>query len=109
MNITGLRHIPLNQDHLVQGSRVSLRNYHDHMSYERGFIQHSRSPNNQLINYHFLFGGFRTYILQRFLVQTIYRRNVRIFWFPVLLGYTFCCVTMRMYDNACYDYFYFSD
>ncbi|KAL4430517.1 hypothetical protein ABPG74_005442 [Tetrahymena malaccensis] len=106
----GLRHIADKQSNLVYGSvNSSVRYYHDKMSYERGFIQHSRSPSNQFINFHFMLGGFRTYVLERFFKQVWYRRNIRNFWFPVLLSYTSGCITMRMYDNNCYDYFYFSD
>eukprot|EP01016_Furgasonia_blochmanni_P036340 TRINITY_DN4143_c0_g1_i1.p1 TRINITY_DN4143_c0_g1~~TRINITY_DN4143_c0_g1_i1.p1 ORF type:complete len:175 (+),score=57.57 TRINITY_DN4143_c0_g1_i1:68-592(+) len=87
----------------------SVRAYHDKMNYERGFIQHSRSPSNQYVNFHFMYGGLKKYFLQRHLYQTWYRRNIRNFWFPALFSYTLGCITMRMYDNGAYDYFYFSD
>ena len=112
INISGLRHIPEHQGSLTYGTTNNMRNYHDKMNYERvnrikitiqnneilielidlffqGFIQHSRSTSNQHINFHFMFGGFKEYVLNRYFTQIWYRRNIRNWWFPILLSY--CC------------------
>mmetsp|Transcript_63965 Transcript_63965/g.74397 ORF Transcript_63965/g.74397 Transcript_63965/m.74397 type:complete len:130 (+) Transcript_63965:39-428(+) len=105
----GLRHNGVMPSKLIKDTRDSVRNYHDKFSYERGFVQHSRSPANQYLAFHFMYGGFRTYVLQRHFYQNWYRRGIRNYWFPILFSYTLGGMTMRMYDNASYDYFYFSD
>ena len=53
----------------------------------KGFIQHSRSPSNQYLNFHYGYGGFKKYFLDRLLYQVVYRRNVRNWWFPGLFSY----------------------
>mmetsp|Transcript_7441 Transcript_7441/g.1000 ORF Transcript_7441/g.1000 Transcript_7441/m.1000 type:complete len:89 (+) Transcript_7441:73-339(+) len=62
----GLKNVPLHQAQLMKGTKRSVREYHDKMNYERGFIQHSRSNANQYINFHFMYGGIRKYVLERF-------------------------------------------
>eukprot|EP01017_Pseudomicrothorax_dubius_P027031 TRINITY_DN3069_c0_g1_i1.p1 TRINITY_DN3069_c0_g1~~TRINITY_DN3069_c0_g1_i1.p1 ORF type:complete len:130 (+),score=27.26 TRINITY_DN3069_c0_g1_i1:143-532(+) len=105
----GLRHIPHGQGKLLYDSTNNIRNYHDKMSYERGFISHSRSPSNQRVNFHFMHGGFFKFVVQRHILQNWWRRNIRNWWLPITLGYTVGSIYMRIYDNAAYDYFYFSD
>ena len=60
-----------------------------------------------------MFGGFRKFIAERFLLNTIYRKNLRMWWLPTVFAYI-CkifiidgAIGMRIYDNAAYDYFYF--
>ena len=105
----GLRQVASGQNKLIYDTTAQVKNYHDKYSYERGFISHSRSPSNQYLNFHFMFGGFKKYALERHFYQNYYRRVVRNCWLPCLIAYTTGCLTMRMYDNAAYDYFYFSD
>jgi len=105
----GLRHVPAGQGKLTYDTTNYVRNYHDKFSYERGFITHSRSLSNQYFNFHFMYGGFKKYVIERHIYGNWYRRNIRTWWLPALLGYTVACVCMRGYDNAAYDFFYFSD
>ena len=90
-------------------SKASTRDMHDAPSYERGMIIHARSPHNQMLNWHHSFGGFNNWFVQRYLVNHLYRRIFRIFWAPALIYFFFGWATMRAYDNAVYDYFYFFD
>ena len=105
----GLRHTGQNPGKLIYDTTNSVRNYHDKYSYERGFVTHSRSPSNQYTNFHFMYGGFKKFALERHVYQNWYRKNIRNWWLPVTITYTLGCITMRMYENAAYDYFYFSD
>ena len=61
--------------------------HHDKLSYERGTIIHSRSPATQYMNFHYMYGGIRTFFVQRYLYQQVYKRVLRpavpvaLFWF----------------------------
>ena len=105
----GLRHLPEYNEKLIYGTRDTPLNYHDKLSYDRGTVTHSRSPSNQYLNFHYLYGGFRTFFWDRWFMNHWYRKNLRNWWLPVLIWYTFGAFTMRLYDNAAHDYFYFSD
>ena len=104
----GLRNIPHGQLSLEHG-RYSPREHEDFLSYNRGSVIHSRSPHTQHLNYHFMFGGPRKFIFERLLYQNVYKRMIRPAWIPAGLLFMFQCWGQRMYDNAAYDYFYFSD
>lgn len=84
-------------------------NHHDTLEYERGVIMHSRNPANKLLNFHYLYGGTKKYFFQRYLYQNAYKRVARLVWAPSLVFFSVQLIAMRMYDNAAYDYFYFSD
>lgn len=84
----GLRHYPKYNEKLIYGTRDTPMAYHDRIDYERGCIVHSRSPSNQYINFHYMFGGFRNYFWNRWFMNHWYRRNLRNWWLPVLLWYT---------------------
>ena len=34
-----------------------------------------------------MFGGVRKFIFERFLLNTIYRKNLRMWWLPILFSY----------------------
>jgi hypothetical protein len=84
----GLRHYPEWNERLIYGTRETPLNYHDKMDYDRGTITHSRSPSNQYINFHFLYGGFKTYFWNRWFLNHYYRRTIRNWWLPVILYFT---------------------
>ena len=84
-------------------------NHHETLEYERGVIFHTRNPNNKLLNFHYLYGGLRKYWFQRYIYQNAYKRFIRAVWIPSLFVFSLELIGMRMYDNAAYDYFYFSD
>lgn len=46
---------------------------------------HSRSPTNQQLNFHFMYGGFKRYWVDRYLVGSLYRNGFRAMWFPGFL------------------------
>lgn len=112
----GIRHYPEYNEKLIYGTRDTPMAYHDKIDYERGLIIHSRSNSNQFINFHYMYGGFKTYFWDRWFMNHWYRRNLRNAWLPIVLCYlckpipnTVGAFTMRLYDNAAYDYYYFSD
>ncbi len=77
---------------------------------------HSRSPTNQRFNFHYMYGGFKRFFVDRYLVGSLYRNGFRAMWFPGFImfvcklpPYAVGCYGMRMYDNAAHDFFYFSD
>jgi len=70
-------------DHAMGDKRV-----HDKMSYNRGTVYHSRSPNTQYLNFHYLYGGSKKFFFDRFLYQTVYKRVVRPMWLPAFLAFT---------------------
>lgn len=88
---------------------MSLKDVHDNLSYERGFIIHSRSPHNQMLNFHHSYGGFYNFWVKRFIYQFWYKKVIRPLWVPAVFWFFFGWATMRGYDNAVYDYFYFFD
>lgn len=75
----------------------------------QGFITHSRNPHNQQLNFHFGYGGFYKYYLQRYWINFVYKKVVRPLWPAALFYFFFGWAGMRAYDNAVYDYFYFFD
>ncbi len=89
----------------VGGSAVKIDNHmgdkrvHDKMSYNRGTIYHSRSPNTQFLNFHFLYGGPKKFFIDRFLYQTVYKRVLRPVWLPFLLTFT-CKLKSPGHRNA---------
>ena len=105
----GLRNTKEHANKLVYGARANGRNYHDWMSYERGSVSHARSVNTQYQNFHHSYGGWSKWIFERYWKNVIWRRIGRVAQFPCGAYYIFGAVTMRMYDNGAYDYFYFSD
>jgi len=84
----GLRHLPEYNEKLIYGTRDTPLNYHDKLSYDRGTVTHSRSPSNQYLNFHYLYGGFRTFFWDRWFMNHWYRKNLRNWWLPVLIWYT---------------------
>lgn len=57
----------------------------------QGCIVHSRSPSNQQLNFHYMYGGFRKFFVERYLVGTLYRNGIRIMWMPALLYFICSC------------------
>jgi hypothetical protein len=53
----------------------------------QGAIVHSRSSVNQYFNFHYMYGGFKKWAVDRYLVGSIYRNGFRVMWFPALLYY----------------------
>lgn len=104
----GLRNVASGQEQLEYG-RHTPKEHEDFMSYARGFVTHSRSPNTQFMNFHYMLGGPKKFVFQRFLYNNFYKRQLRIAWFPLSAVFALQCIGMRMYDNAGYDFFYFSD
>lgn len=56
-----------------------------------------------------MYGGFKTFAIDRRLINHSYRRFWRKFWLPFAITYAIGCYGMRKYDNAAYNFFYFSD
>ena len=56
-----------------------------------------------------MYGGFKKYFFDRWFVGHYYRRNLRMMWLPFVLSYSLGAYGMRQYDNAAYNFFYFSD
>jgi hypothetical protein len=70
---------------------------------------HARSPHNQNLNFHHSYGGFKKWIVERYLQNIIYRKIIRFAWMPGVVWFFGGWAGMRSYDNAVYDYFYFFD
>lgn len=104
----GLRNVAIGQNQLEYG-RKTPKEHEDYMSYSRGLVTHSRSPNTQFMNFHYMFGGPNKFVFKRFLYNNVYKRQLRIMWVPTSILFALQCIGMRMYDNAAYDFFYFSD
>lgn len=83
----GIRHYPEYNEKLIYGTRDTPMAYHDKIDYERGLIIHSRSNSNQFINFHYMYGGFKTYFWDRWFMNHWYRRNLRNAWLPIVLCY----------------------
>ena len=72
----------------------------------QGCVIHSRSNSNQYFNFHFMYGGFKKWVVDRYFVGSLYRNGFRVMWFPALVFYvcTHCltksaaitCVSMTM-------------
>lgn len=112
----GLKQDPNRLVNLTKNSLNRPSQMHEKIDYERviwyiikGAVIHSRSSANQYFNFHYMFGGFRKYVIQRWWIQHFYRKSVRGFWLPVLVAYGIGCYGMRQYDNAAANFFYFSD
>jgi hypothetical protein len=75
----------------------------------QGCIVHSRSPTTQYMNFHYMYGGLKKYFVERWFVNHFYKKWIRLTWAPALIYYIAGCYAMRQYDNAAYDFFYFSD
>lgn len=56
-----------------------------------------------------MYGGFKKFVIDRWVVNHFYKRTLRIFGLPCLLAYAIGCWGMRRYDNQAYKFFYFSD
>ena len=56
-----------------------------------------------------MYGGFRKYIIERRVVNHLYRKIFRKAWLPFTIAYGIGCYGMRKYDTAAYNFFYFSD
>lgn len=54
---------------------------------------HSRSTSNQYFNFHYMFGGFKRWVVDRYLVGSLYRNGFRIMWFPAMLFFV-CTISM---------------
>lgn len=104
----GLRNVAAGQNQLEYG-RNTPKEHEDFLSYMRGYVTHSRSPNTQFMNFHYMLGGPKKFVFQRFLYNNFYKRQLRVAWLPLSVMFTLQCIGMRMYDNAGYDFFYFSD
>ena len=77
--------------------------------YMRGGIWHYRSNATQQWLFHFLYGGFNKFIIQRFFVNFLFKKWLRILWFPFTVLTIGSFLGQRDYDNNAYDYFYFTD
>ena len=53
----------------------------------QGCVIHSRSSANQYFNFHYMFGGFKKWVVDRYIVGSLYRNGFRVMWFPALLYY----------------------
>lgn len=104
----GLRNVANGQNQLEYG-RKTPKEHEDFITYSRGLVIHSRSPYTQFMNYHYMYGGIKKQFFQRQLYNNLYKRLVRVIWFPISAVFAFQCIGMRMYDNKAYDFFYFSD
>lgn len=62
-----------------------------------------------MVNFHYMYGGFKNFVIQRRVMGHLYRRIIRKFWLPVTFAYTIGCIGMRQYDTAAYNFFYFTD
>jgi len=56
-----------------------------------------------------MYGGFKGFILQRWVGDFAFRVWFRIAWIPATFHFVMSCLGQREYDNNAYDYFYFSD
>ena len=65
----GLRHVPRGQMRLEFNKNSNMWDSHKHLSYERGTVVHSRSPFNQFFNYHFMYGGNNSFMMDRYILN----------------------------------------
>ena len=56
-----------------------------------------------------MYGGFKKFFVDRWLIQHFYKSMIRKTWAPALVLYALGCYAMRQYDNAAHDFFYFTD
>jgi len=56
-----------------------------------------------------MYGGFKKYFVERWLIQHFYKSMVRKTWAPTVICYALGCYAMRQYDNASHDFFFFTD
>jgi hypothetical protein len=45
-----------------------------------------------------MYGGFRKFIAERFLLNTIYRKNLRMWWLPTVFAYV-CIYIYKRWSN----------
>lgn len=64
----------------------------------QGCIVHSRSSSNQYFNFHYMYGGFKRWVVDRYLVGSLYRNGFRVMWFPAILY--FICTTVATQSAA---------
>lgn len=64
------------------------KSHHDRLSYNRGTISHSRSPTTMYMNFHYLYGGPKKFFIDRFLYQSVYKRIIRVIWFPATVTFS---------------------
>ena len=83
--------------------------YYQKKGYVRGAIWHHRSNATQQWLFHFLYGGFNEFYIKRFFINYIYKKWIRLTWFPVTCLLIGSFIGQRDYDNNAYDYFYFTD
>ena len=73
----GIRHYPEYNEKLIYGTRDTPMAYHDKIDYERGLVIHSRSNANQFVNFHYMYGGLKTYFWDRYWTTRLYHASAR--------------------------------
>ena len=71
----GLRNVPNGFAMLETGKGTNVHNSHDNFSYRRGTVRHARSLFTQKFAYHFMFGGYRDYIFNRWAIMAVCREK----------------------------------
>ena len=51
----------------------------------QGAVIHSRSASNTYFNFHYMYGGFKKFFVDRYLVGSLYRNGFRVMWLPGLI------------------------
>ena len=59
--------------------------FYQKSSYVRGYIWHHRSNATQQWLFHFMYGGFGTFVVKRFMVDFLCKIWLRIAWLPVTI------------------------
>ena len=77
-----------NNDVLVRDKLTQQYALHDKMSYSRGTVMHSRSPANQFMNFHYLYGGPKKFFFDRFFYQVLYKRIFRAAGIPLIVTFS---------------------
>merc|ERR1712224_420915 len=93
----GLRNTTDHSWKLIYDTPNTVRSLHDWLSYERGMISHSRSPHTQMMEFHHSYGGLYKWVVERYWKNVLWRRVVRVAWFPVLGFHLASCLTMRQH------------
>lgn len=70
---------------LMERHKNDVSNHHDVFSYERGTVYHSRNPCHQKINFHYMYGGVKKFLVDRYFVNYWYKRYIRNLWGPTLI------------------------
>lgn len=68
---------------MITTTPSTTKEYHPYLI--QGCIVHSRSSSNQYFNFHYMYGGFKRWVVDRYLVGSLYRNGFRVMWFPALL------------------------